>query len=494
MIRSTAGKLLGMVILAAVLGGALAACGTAAGPGRANLPLPPHATALQPAALRSLEAAGPMPAYRLALVLDADKRRLTGQQQVVVPNQSGEPLSEIVFRLYPNLPQYGGKMAVGRVWVDGKRAGTTLRASDTALAVALPQPLAPKASTTISLTFEVDIPVGEGSYVLFGTSQNMWSVPDAYPLLAGHDGSAYREDLAPKHGDAVFAAAARYDVSLTLPPGLVVAATGTVVSDTLRADGQRVVWLSGDGLREFAWFASADYRVGETIAGDTRVLSYYFPGDEAQGQAALAVSAAALGAYAETMTPYPFLEMKVVEGPLAYYGMEYPGLNLIGLDLYREQSDQFEIRLAHEIAHQWWYALVGSDQVSTPWLDEGLAEYSTAIYYQQVYGEAQANTLVNQRWQVPYQVAVDNGFDAVVNQPAAAFGPEYEVIVYGKAALFFHALRQQVGDANFQAILRAYADRFAWRIATPDGLLAVAEATAGQQLDELYTQWILSKQ
>jgi aminopeptidase N len=174
--------------------------------------------------------------------------------------------------------------------------------------------------------------------------------------------------------------------------------------------------------------------------------------------------------------------------------MEYPGLNLIGWDLYRDRRSELEDRVVHEIAHQWWYAQVGNDQVRTPWLDEGLAEHSTSLYYRDVFGEARANTLVQQRWMVPYQAAVENGYDAVVNQPAAAFGPEYEVIVYGKGALFFEALRERLGEDLFRAVLRAYVERYRWRIATPDGFLRVAESVSGKDLDDLYGHWILNRQ
>jgi aminopeptidase N len=174
--------------------------------------------------------------------------------------------------------------------------------------------------------------------------------------------------------------------------------------------------------------------------------------------------------------------------------MEYPGLNLIGVDLYRERRAELENRLAHEIAHQWWYAQVGNDQINIPWLDEGLAEYSTAIYYRQVYGQARANTLINQRWLLPYQAAVEDGYDAVVNQPSSAFGPEYEVIVYGKAALFFDALRQRLGDDVYQSVIQAYLNHYRWRVATPDDLLRTIASISGQDVEGLYSRWILGKQ
>jgi hypothetical protein len=480
--------------------GLLTCCGSSPDQPDATLPstVPPSP---QPTATPTPEEVGLFPEYRLILTLDPANRWLVGQQQVVFPNRTGLELHEIVFRLYPNLVQYGGRLNVGGVGVDGQQGTYSLRAEDTSLVIPLSRPLAPDSSVTIGLDFDVAIPEKESGYVLFGFSQGVWSLPDAYPLLAVHDGSmgltgtdlTWHEDVAPAHGDAVFAGAALYDVTLTLPAGLTLVPTGSVVEDSLDADGQRVYRIVGGPLREFTWLAGADYLVAETTAYGTTLRSYHLPGDEAAGQAALDIAAAALRAYEDFFGPYPFEQMIVAEAPLRFFGMEYPGLNLIGLDLYRDQRAQLEDRVVHEIAHQWWYAQVGNDQVNTPWLDEALAEYSMAIYYRQVFGEARANTLINQRWLVPYQLAVENGYDAVVNQPSAAFGWEYEVIVYEKGALFFDALYRELGDETFSAVLREYADRYRWGIATPDGFLRVAESVSGRDLDGLYSQWILSK-
>ncbi len=451
---------------------------------------PPSPT---PAATATAEAVPPMPLYRLTLHLDSAAKKVDGQEQIVFPNHTGVALDEIVLRLYPNLPQHGGWMDVSQVLLDGKPARATLRAEDTALAVALPAPLPPERAATLDLRFTVEIPAKEEGYVLFGISQGIWSVPDAYPLLAVHDGTRWHEDIAPPHGDPVFAEAAMYDVTLTLPASLTVVTTGPIVG-RVEAQGQRTYQINGGPLREFAFLAGGDYRIAETTAYDILLRSYYLAGDEAAGEAALTIAAAALRAYVDSFGPYPYPEMNVAEAPLLHYGMEFPGLNLIGLNLYRQNRDELEDRVVHEVAHQWWYAQVGNDQINTPWLDEGLAEYSMAIYYQEALGEAKKNTLINQRWLVPYQVAVENNYDAVVNQPAAAFSWNYEVIVYAKAALFFHALHEELGDETFKAVLRTYVDRYRWKIATPDDFLAVAEEVSGQDLDALYNHWILSSQ
>jgi aminopeptidase N len=279
-----------------------------------------------------------------------------------------------------------------------------------------------------------------------------------------------------------------------LPADLVLVTTGTVEGDPVENQGTLVYHISGGPLREFAWLASTGYQVKETTANDTLVRSYYLAGDEASGEAALHAAVSALRVYEEAYGAYPYPGMDVVSAPLMHYGMEYPGLNMIGLDLYRAARAELKDRVVHEVAHQWWYAQVGNDQVNTPWLDEGLAEYSMAIYYGRAEGEAHANTLVNQRWLVPYQVAIENGYDRVVNQPSSAFSWEYEVIVYAKAALFFNALHGELGDELFLNVLRAYADRYRWQVARPEDLLSVAESVSGRDLDELYVRWILTAQ
>ena len=112
------------------------------------------------------EKVSPFPEYRLDLTLDPAQRRLAGKQRVLVPNHTGQDLDELVFRLYPNLPQYGGRMSVGPVWVDGQRGTSSLRAGDTSLVVPLEQSLAPEESVTIELTFDLDIPLKEKLPVL----------------------------------------------------------------------------------------------------------------------------------------------------------------------------------------------------------------------------------------------------------------------------------------------------------------------------------------
>ena len=210
------------------------------------------------------------------------------------------------------------------------------------------------------------------------------------------------------------------------------------------------------------------------------------------GAAAAEYSAAALRVYDDVFGPYPYAELDVVAGPIQFRGMEYPGLFELGFDLYNDNADELEFRAAHEVAHQWWYNLVGNDPVNAPWLDEGLAEFATYFYRQRTRGNDSAERLAAGRWEGAWEYTRDRGLDAVVNQPVEAFGGNYETIVYGKAALFHYLVAQEMGEEAYLKLLREYIQAYRFGEATPDDFITMAEQAGGPKIRELYQQWILS--
>jgi len=459
----------------------------------------PYRPALLPEAQPQLNALHHLPRYDISVRIDpAQVPEVTGREQVWVENQEKEELSELYFRLYPNFARFGGDMRIGGVAVDGQTVSFTYEEEHTALHIALPEPLAPGSAASVDLTFTLRVPHSEKGYVLLGQSQSILSLPLFYPLLAVRDASAgvprWNLDLASSYfGDVAFAEAGLYQVSATVPADMVVVGTGTVISTTLPQDGFKDVLLAGGPRREFMLILSPHFQSSSLEACGSTVTSYFLPPDGVTGQAALQYAAAALRIYCEHFGPYPYRDMAVVSSPLRYFGMEYPGVNLIGVDLYRELRSDLEFLIAHEVAHQWWYNVVGNDPVSFAWLDEGLAEYSTYTYYAARYGTPTADARVELRWVIPYRYAVNRGLDVVVNQPLSGFDmSNYETMVYAKAALFFHAIRSDLGDEMYEEVLAEYLDRHRWSVAIPADFLAVAEQVSGQDLGGLYTQWILT--
>ena len=93
------------------------------------------------------------------------------------------------------------------------------------------------------------------------------------------------------------------------------------------------------------------------------------------------------------------------------------------------------------------------------------------------------------RWRCPAAVE-QRGQDAPIGMPVPEYKFNYESIVYGKGALFFAKLRDELGPETFDQLLRAYLDRYRWKIATPPDFQALAEEVSGRDLDALFAEWV----
>lgn len=119
----------------------------------------------------------------------------------------------------------------------------------------------------------------------------------------------------------------------------------------------------------------------------------------------------------------------------------------------------FEMTIAHEVGHQWWAIGVGSDSQRAPWLDESLTNYSAIVYFEDRYGAARAQKMMEAHLKGAYSMARMLGQkDAAVNLRTSAYdgNMQYGAVVYGKGALFYGALRAEIGDPAFFGALRDY--------------------------------------
>ena len=430
------------------------------------------------------------PRYSITLAVDLDAMQADGREQVHYTNAGAAPLSEIYFRLFPSAPGFGGAMTVTRVLVSGQPVAIQLDQRGTALLV--PVTLAPGASTDLTLDFSVGIPRDPtAGYAMFGVINGVTTLPDFYPVIPARDETGWHIEIAPEYGDETFTPTALYDVSITAKADQVV-----VTSGTCRSPGAGEWHCVSGPMRDFMLAMSADYRVvTQTVEGVT-LRSFYTPGDETGGQRALQVASDSMRVYSRRFGAYPFAELDVVETGTRAGGIEYPGLVVIASSLYGQtgEGSYFDFVVAHEVAHQWWYSLVGNDQVNHPWLDESLTGYSTVLYYEDTFGKAVADRLLTQMFQEAFQKLVRDRRDQKVDQPVSAFTrDDYSAVVYRKGPLFFQALRQAIGDEKFNAFLKAYFRQNRYGIATSERMLLAAESVADRAtVRSLFNQWIQS--
>lgn len=459
-----------------------------------------QAAAVIPAAQNDLASLVNLPRYHIEMTVDPDGASYSGTERLLFTNNEGLTLDGIFLRLYPNARAIygGGRLAVTGLTAAGHKIRSDYGQGGTVMRVPLPRPLPPGQQVKLTLAFEGQVPRDFGSngektgYGIFNVSEGVLTLANFYPMLAVYDDEGWNLDPVHGEGDAVYSDAAFYDVSVTVARDVRVVTSGVAVDRQVRRDTLTLRYLSGPS-RDFFMAMSRDFLVLTEDVDGTAVNSYYLPGQDEGGRAALRFATDALGVFDARFGPYPYTELDAVAVPLNLAaGVEYPGVILLDSDFYDTADEPFfEFATAHEVAHQWWYNVVGNDVIDEPWLDEALTNYSAAVYYEAVEGEEGLERTLGS-WRRAYDNFVREGKDAAVAQPVPAFADteSYGVVVYIKGALFFHALREAVGDDAFFRALREYYQAHKYGIATPEDLLGAFEEASGRGLEELYRHWL----
>jgi hypothetical protein len=201
---------------------------------------------------------------------------------------------------------------------------------------------------------------------------------------------------------------------------------------------------------------------------------------------ALNVAAQSVALYSDLFGDYGYDRLVIVQGDFPD-GMEHSGLVFVGGNWFTRYAGNpasyLTLITVHEVAHQWWYARVGSDAALTPWLDEALATYSEVLYLEAAYP-----MLVDWWWDTRVDLYGPQGFvDGTVYEFATI--REYINAVYLRGTRMMQDLRDDLGDAAFLDWLGAYAEAASGQLATPDtfwALLTEEQLAATQTTREQY--------
>jgi hypothetical protein len=456
-------------------------------------PIPPDATeqagALLPEYRSDLQAASAWNRYSINATVDPKRPSLAGSLRLLYTNRDTKALNRLYFRLFPNLADFAGRLDISAVTVGGKARKVVYEQGRYLLRVDLQRSLAPGESVEVGLQFRTTAPAnaGRSRYGAFNLQNSVLALASAYPIVAMVRDGIWDIGLPFTRGDLVNSETALYTVTLTAPADWTLVTTGSAIDGRLDAGSQTARFVSGP-QRDFMIVATR-LKAVTGDAGGTRVTSFYRAGNEAGGQAALRAAINAIQAFSKRYGRYPLAEFDVVPVDAGtFLGVEYPGMTLIEQRLYQNNPDGLEDVVAHEVAHQWWYSLVGNDVQNEPWLDEAFASYSEVIYAEEMAGHDAGERQLNE-FRETYRAARAAGRDAAVGQPGRKIR-SYFPIVYAKGALFFAALRKQIGDDAFNRFLRDYYAAQRYRVSTGTSLLASAEQACSCELNALYRDWI----
>lgn len=449
-----------------------------------------QAAALLPAYQSDLDRAGEWNHYTLDGTIDPARRVLKAAQRIEYTNRDHVPLDKLYFHLYPNVADFGGRLDVSAASVDGQPVAPTYEQRRYLLRVDLPQPLAPGATTVVTLDFQTAVPQNASSsnYGAFNKEKGVLALASAFPIMAVVRGGVWDIARPDPKGDFVNSETALYDVTLAAPADWKLVTTGVAIDYRAAAGRQTTRFVSGP-QRDFTITALQLESISAEVDG-TRVNSYYRSGGASGGKLALDVATNAVHSYNKRYGSYLLRELDVIEiAATKFLGVEYPGLTMINHAAYGDAAI-LETTVAHEVGHMWFYSIVGNDVQRESWLDEAFASYSQIVYKEEILGSAAAAREL-QEFRDRYQSNLAAGRDARVAQDNHNFGRNYLPLVYGKAVLFIQALRQQLGDAGFDRFLHGYYSQHRYGYVSGGDLLATANSTCSCTLDRLYQDWIL---
>ncbi len=317
---------------------------------------------------------GGFPLYEIEAELDLPKGIITGTLTLSYRHAGPDGLSDLVFNLLPNiLHPAEPPLAVLSARVGGNPVQPVTEL--TVLRIPLPEPLATGQRVRVRLDFQTRLPPLPAR---LGYHQDVVMAGGWYPALAPYrDGEWTVFDPGRGIGDPYYTESANYRVRLLAPRGVDVFGSADEVSTRRSGDRQEWFMQSTEPIREFA-FTAGQFRTHSTKVEGVEVV-YAYP--RRPDDRVLDTAARSLSMFQRLFGPYPYRRLVVAEVPLrGNVGMEYPLLVFMS-----SQETFTPFTVAHEVAHQWWYGLVGSDQVGEPWVDEGLANFAALLFYEKYY-------------------------------------------------------------------------------------------------------------
>lgn len=415
------------------------------------------------------------------------RARIKGQARIRFTNPLDRPLDDLVLLLWPNDAQYRSSMNASAALINGNAHLPKVEMGGVALRYSLSEPLAPGAALDVSIPFEVEAtgPIGGGDPKRFGITDGMFAAPTFYPLVPRLVDGQWQVDPAPTGGDTTNSDIAFYHVDLTVPIEYGLATSGTTIRRVDNGDGTATQTVTSGPMRDFA-FALGPFVTDTRTVEDITLRAWVLPEHAQDLPRVLDLTSAQLRVMSERVGRYPYTELDVVDAPGAFGGIEYPGLVFIGT----LGTPHLLSPIVHEVAHQWFYGLIGNDQLSEPWLDEGAATYAEALFYE---GTGDFGSAASMLSELRSRVRASADPYAPIGLPVGDYPSTeaYATIVYLKGALFFEALRNQIGDDAFFRFLQDYYSANRYGFVSGTDFQSAAESACDCRLEELFEDWVI---
>jgi hypothetical protein len=479
-------------------------------------------------------------AYQIDAKYNPQNHSLDAQETLTWTNYTGQPQDRLPFHLYLNAFQpkstftregfEGGNrdVKIGAKWEEKKFGEDVIKSFEvvgmgdltgnlhfihpdddnaedkTVVEVQLPRPVAPNESITFKIAFHDQFPevVARSGYKRDFLLAGQW-----FPKIGVWWKNAW--NCHQYHATTeFFADFGTFDVKVTLPSNFNVGATGIQVAENANSDGTKTLEFKAEDVHDFAWTADPGTKIIEdsvTISsGTVKIRLLMQPGHMASAPRYMDALKGTMKKFDEWIGPYPYSQITVVDpphggGPAG--GMEYPTFITADTTWWIPNGMKLpEAVVEHEFGHQYWYAMVATNEFEEAWLDEGINQYTECKIMDALYGRD--TDFLNTRVATASErnLALFGYIGVADLDPMTRFGwkfldsNSYGGITYYKTALVLLTLEHIIGEQKVRQAQHVYFERFRFKHPTRDDFMNTVNEVADQNLDWYWNQAVRGTQ
>lgn len=489
--------------------------------------------------------------YNIDVTLDDKSHMLKGELTLEYINNSPDKLEYIWFHLWPNAYKDENTAYAKQIFrekdgkkrwkemkdkgyidnlaftVNGKTATLTFDKENIDVAkLALPSPLQPGEKAIIKTPFVVKIPTYSSRS---GHIDQSYIICQWYPKPAVYDRKGWHPFPYLDQGE-FYSEFGNFDVRITVPSSYVIGATGSLQSpeelkqyqdigkrnnhvqgrDAVKykatgASPSKTLHYTGKDIHDFAWFADKEFIIRYDTAllspGNTvDVFTFSYEKGNQHWSKSVDYVEDAIRNYSTWIGEYPYPTAQAVEGPANVMsgGMEYPMITLITSP--KAQEPELDGVIAHEVGHNWFYGILGSNERDHAWMDEGMNTYFQFRYEAQkhransVFGEVLPSELKSKSLPeflgIVYNVMSSQiPMEEPIETPSADFEnkEKYGAVVYLKTAVWMYIVELSIGQDKLEDAVKAYFNEWKFKHPYPEDMKTSFESKLNIRLDDLFS-------
>jgi Peptidase family M1 domain len=492
-----------------------------------------------PAAAADLKPPEWLPRYDLAINLDVCGHQAHVTQQVSWVNRSDKPVSELIFNVHSHftppktekeIDQFARLLEIFRLQVKDfvyfqnafdlhkvellTPAGKEMKREelkfqwhnelDTALIVALPEPVPAGGTVAVSLSYTMVLPQKQGRW---GQWKGVTFLTNWHPVLALHDGekSWQPTPFVPWHQPWANEAGV-YSVRVRLPKDEQIASTGSITKVEM-GDETKDVSIGPVVARDFALLTSARYQEFAVEAGPVKVKCMAFAEHEYYARVLIKQASRAIEAYSKWFGPYPYPEFTIAESYFGWNGNECSGLVMIDERVFSMPhlaEGYCQYLISHETCHQWFYNVVGTNGYKETFMDEAIVTHISHRLLDQI--EGKNNDLLHYPPELSFLPGIKrenyrfSSFYTILKNgdlmPAVQNMEKYQSViglfaaVYDRGSKIVGIIEDRLGTVAFNEFMRRIYTKYYFRIISVADFQRELEEYTGQKWDRFFKDWL----